>query len=183
MIGGFIGEYEVGLYNVAVRVSLITSITLTAINSITAPKISETFNSGRIEAFKSVVKESTKTIFLSTLPIIGVIFLFPDLILSLFGKDFLLAKTSLFILAFSQIINSMSGSVAIILNMTGKEKVFRNIIFVALVINILLNLLLIPKFGIEGAAIASASSLIFWNLYSVYYVYKEFGVMTFISYE
>ena len=183
MIGGFIGEYEVGLYNVAVRVSLITSITLTAINSITAPKISETFNSGRIEAFKSVVKESTKTIFLSTLPIIGVIFLFPDLILSLFGKDFLLAKTSLFILAFSQIINSMSGSVAIILNMTGKEKVFRNIIFVALVINILLNLLLIPKFGIEGAAIASASSLIFWNLYSVYYVYKELGVMTFISYE
>ena len=77
----------------------------------------------------------------------------------------------------------MSGSVAIILNMTGKEKVFRNIIFVALVINILLNLLLIPKFGIEGAAIASASSLIFWNLYSVYYVYKELGVMTFISYE
>ena len=77
----------------------------------------------------------------------------------------------------------MSGSVAIILNMTGKEKVFRNIIFVALVINILLNLLLIPKFCIEGAAIASASSLIFWNLYSVYYVYKEFGVMTFISYE
>ena len=182
MIGGFIGEYEVGLYNVAVRVALITSITLTAVNSITAPKISETFNSGRIEAFKSVVKESTKTIFLSTLPIIVIIFLFPDLILSLFGKEFLLAKTSLFILAFSQIINSMSGSVAIILNMTGKEKIFRNIIFVALVINILLNLFLIPKYGIEGAAVASASSLIFWNLYSVYYVYKEFGVITFISY-
>ena len=61
----------------------------------------------------------------------------------------------------------MSGSVGVILNMTGKEKVFRNILSIALVINITLNILLITKFGIEGAAIASATSMIFWNLYSV----------------
>ena len=71
---------------------------------------------------------------------------------------------ALLILAFSQVINAMSGSVGIILNMTGKEKVFRNILFFALAINIVLNLFLIPIYGIEGAAIASASSLIYWKI-------------------
>ena len=75
----------------------------------------------------------------------------------------------------------MSGSVGIILNMTGKEKIFRNILSIALVIKVTLNLLLIPRFGIEGAAIASATSMIFWNLYSVYYVYREY-VMNYRKY-
>ena len=116
------------------------------------------------------------------MPIIIIIFVFPEFILSFFGKDFLIAKSALLILAFSQGINAMSGSVGIILNMTGKEKVFRNILSIALVINISLNLILIPIYKIEGAAIASASSLIFWNLYSVWYVYKKYGILTFISY-
>ena len=51
----------------------------------------------------------------------------------------------------------------------------------ALVCNILLNILLIPKFGIEGAAIASAFSMIFWNLSSVLYIYKKYNVLTFLS--
>jgi O-antigen/teichoic acid export membrane protein len=93
------------------------------------------------------------------------------------------ARVALLILVFSQLINTMSGSVGVILNMTGKEKVFRNILSIALVINITLNILLIPRFGIEGAAIASATSLVFWNLYSVYYVYREYNILAFISFS
>jgi len=182
MIGSFLGEFEVGVYNVAIKVALLTSFTLNAINSISAPKLSETYNSNNMIEFNTVVTQTTKTIFYSTLPMIGLIFFFPDFLLNFFGKEFLIAKSTLLILAFSQVINSMSGSVGIILNMTGKEKVFRNILFFALAINIVLNLFLIPIYGIEGAAIASASSLIYWNLYSVYYVYKEYNVLTFISF-
>ena len=183
MIGGFIGEYEVGIYNVAVKVALLTSFTLTAVNSISAPKISEAYNNDKMLEFKKIVIQTTKTIFFSSIPIIIVIFIFPEFILNFFGKDFVVAKSALLILAFSQVINAMSGSVGIILNMTGKEKVFRNVLTAALLINISLNLFLIPIYGIEGAAIASASSLIFWNLYSVFYVYKHYGVLTLISFK
>lgn len=183
MIGGFIGEYEVGIYNVAVKVALLTSFTLTAVNSISAPKISESYNNDKMLEFKKIVIQTTKTIFYSSIPIIIVIFIFPEFILNFFGKDFVVAKSALLILAFSQVINALSGSVGIILNMTGKEKVFRNILSVALLINISLNLFLIPIYGIEGAAIASASSLIFWNLYSVFYVYRHYGVLTLISFK
>ena len=183
MIGSFIGEHEVGVYNVAVKVALLTSFTLSAVNSIAAPKISRAFNNEKEVEFKNIVIQTTKTIFFSTIPIVFVIFLFPEFILNFFGEEFLVAKTALLILAFSQVLNAMSGSVGVILTMTGKEKVYQNILLFALVINIILNLLLIPEYGIEGAAIASASSLIFWNLYSVYYVYIHYNILTFISFR
>jgi len=183
MIGSFIGEYEVGIYNVAVKVALLISFTLGAVNSISAPKISQAYNNNQILKFKNIVIQATKTIFYSSLPAIGIIFIFPEFLLSFFGKEFILAKSALLILAFSQVINAMSGSVGIILNMTGKEKVFRNILIIALLINISFNLLLIPRYGIEGAAIASASSLVFWNLYSVFYVYRKYDLFTLISFR
>ena len=183
MIGSFINEYEVGLYNVAMRIAMITSLTLHAVNSIAAPKLSKAFNNGKLLEFKKIVKQTTRTIFYSTIPIILVICVFPEFLLGFFGEDFYLAKTALLILAFSNIINALSGSVGVILNMTGKERAFSNILVVALFINIILNIILIPRYGIEGAAIASAASLIFWNLYSVYYIYKNYRILTFMSYE
>ncbi len=183
MLGSFCDESQVGIYNVAVKVALLASFTLASINSISAPKISETYNNNDFPAFYKVVSQTTKTIFYTTIPLVAFIFIFPEFILNFFGKEFLSARFSLFILVFSQLINTMSGSVGVILNMTGKEKVFRNILSIALLINITLNILLIPKFEIEGAAIASATSMIFWNLYSVYYVYKKYNILAFISFS
>lgn len=183
MIGSFMSQVDVGIYNVAVKIALLTSFTLNAVNSISAPKLSETFNNKKDKEFRNVVSQTTRTIFFSTIPIILLIFLFPNFLLSFFGEEFVVAKTALLFLAFSQVINAMSGSVGVILNMTGSEKVFRNILFIALIVNISLNFILIPMYGIVGAAIASASSLIFWNLYSVYFVYRRYDVLTFISFN
>ncbi len=183
MLGIFCDESQVGIYNVAVKVAFLASFALTSINSISAPKISETYNNKDLPAFYKVVSQTTKTIFFSTIPLVAFVFIFPEFILNFFGKEFLSARVALLILVFSQLINTMSGSVGIILNMTGKEKIFRNILSIALVINVTLNLLLIPRFGIEGAAIASATSMIFWNLYSVYYVYREYNILAFISFS
>ena len=74
----------------------------------------------------------------------------------------------------------------------GKQKVYGNILLVALAINIILNFILIDKnnyglelgiSGIEGAAVASATSLIFWNIYSVIYIYKKYNVVTSIKFK
>ena len=181
MIGSFMGEYQVGIYNVAVKVALFTTLTISAVNSIVAPKISESFNNGKSREFKEIIYYSTRLIFYSTLPVLLFIFIFPEVILSFFGKEFIVAKMTLLILTMSQAINALSGSVGTILNMTGKQKVYGNILLIALLINVTLNYLLIPIYGINGAAIASASSLIFWNLYSVIYIYRKYHVITMIT--
>ncbi len=181
MIGIFKTETDVGVYNVALKLAMVTGIVLGAVNSIVAPKLSETFNNDRMAEFQKLIKQSTRIIFFSTLPILIILFLFSELLLSFFGDEFTIAKTALLILLFGQVANAMSGSVGYILQMTGKEKVYHNILLIALLFNITLNFILIPKFGIEGAAIASAFSLLLWNLCSVFYIYKKYNVLTFFT--
>ena len=183
MIGIFKTEVDVGFYNVALKLAMLASIILGSVNSILAPKISETFNNNKIDEFKVLIKQSTRIIFFISLPILIVLFLFPESLLSLFGQEFVIAKTTLLILLIGQAVNAMSGSVGLILQMTGKEKVYQNILLIALVFNIMLNLFLIPKFGIEGAAIASAFSFLFWNLSSVLYIYKRYKVSTLVTFK
>jgi O-antigen/teichoic acid export membrane protein len=183
MIGIFKTEADVGVYNVALKLAMITGIVLGAVNSIVAPKLSETFNNNKMVEFRKLIKQSTRIIFFSTLPILIILLLFPEFLLSFFGTEFIVAKTTLLILLIGQIVNAMSGSVGFILQMTGKEKVYQNILLLALVFNIALNIILIPKFGIEGAAIASAFSLLLWNLSSVFYIYKQYHVLTFFNFK
>ena len=197
MLGFFlednIKQESIGIYNAAVKIALSATLVISAVNSIVAPKISESYNNNRIIEFQNIIYRSTRLIFYSTLPILVVIFFYPEDILFLFGKDFSIpsAVFALIILAISQAINAMSGSVGTILNMTGKQKEYGNILIVALFINILLNYILIPKGnfglnlpidGIKGAAIASSFSLIFWNVCSVIYIYKKYKVLTSISF-
>lgn len=181
MLGIYKTEADVGVFFVALKLAMFTGIVLGAVNSIVAPKLSETFNNNKMEEFRILIKQSTRIIFFISLPILIVLLLFPEFLLSLFGQEFAIAKTTLLILLVGQAVNVMSGSVGFILQMTGKEKIYQNILLLALVCNILLNILLIPKFGIEGAAIASTFSIIFWNFLSVLYIYKTYGVLTTFS--
>ena len=181
MIGIFKTEVDVGIYNVALKLAMTTGIVLGAVNSIVAPKLSETFNNDRMDEFRKLIKQSTRIVFFCTLPILIILLLLPEFLLSFFGTEFLIAKNTLLILLIGQIVNAMSGSVGFILQMTGREKVYQNILLLTLVINITLNIILIPKFGIEGAAIASAFSLLLWNLCSVFYIYRKYNVLTFFK--
>ncbi len=181
MIGVFMKTSDVGIYNTAVKIAMSSSLILISVNSIVAPKLSESFNNNRINDFKKIIYSSVKLIFYFSMPIILVIMIFPEFFLGIFGVSFLEARISLIILLFGQIINVLSGSVGIILNMTGKQKVFRNILFFSLFINIILNYVLIPRLGLNGAAIASTVSFALWNFSSVIYIYKKYNVLTFFN--
>jgi len=181
MLGIFTSESNVGLYNVALKLAMLTGIILGSVNSILAPKLSETFNNDKFDSFKQLIHQSTRIIFLSTLPVLLVLLIFPEFCLSFFGTEFIVAKNTLLILLFGQFINVSSGSVGFVLQMTGNEKVFQRILLYSLIINILLNYFLIPLLGLNGAAIASVLSMIFWNLSSVFFVYKKYNILTIFS--
>ena len=183
IIGIFKAESEIGIYNVAIKLAMISGLVLGAINSIVAPKLSEAYNNGRKKEFALIVKQSTRVIFFSSLPILIFLIVFPEFLLSFFGSEFLIGKTTLYVLLIGQIINAFSGSVGVIMQMTGREKLFQNILIVALIINIGMNFLLIPTYGIIGAAIASSASIVFWNLTSVAFIYKEHKVLTFFNFK
>jgi O-antigen/teichoic acid export membrane protein len=179
MLGNMMGSEEVGIYFTAFKLSMFASIALMAINSIASPKFAELYGKKDFDGLKKVAHQSSKMIFLATLPLVLVFFVFPEFLLGLFGEEFKVGVKAFVFLSFGKLISSLSGSVGNILQMTGKQVIFMNVLFVGAIVNVLLNFFLIPKFGINGAALASMISLTMWNLIMVYFVKREFGFYTF----
>jgi O-antigen/teichoic acid export membrane protein len=176
ILGIFKSATEVGYYSIAVRLSTLTAFVLAAINSIAAPKFSELYYLNKIDELFYVARKSAKLIFWITTPIlIGFVFLGKLLLNFLYGPAFAVAYPALVILVCGQFVNSISGSTGIFMNMTGNQNSFRNIVVFAALINIVVNLLLIPRIGIYGAAISAMMSVTTWNLATLYYIKSKYG--------
>lgn len=183
MLGMLRTVNEVGVYNVTLKVAPITSISLLAINSIAAPKFAEFYGKGDMKGLEKTVHHSTKIIFWSSFPILLIFFIFPSWILGLFGEEFKAGVYALLLLTIGQFVNAISGSVGYFLTMTGKQNIHQKILLIAITMNIIINALLIPKYGINGAAFASFICMVFWNLSMVFYIKKEFNFfMLYIPY-
>jgi O-antigen/teichoic acid export membrane protein len=178
MLGMFRTEAEVGIFNVAVKIASAVSFPLVTINSISASKFAELHSKKDLKGLRKIVKQSTKLIFWTSLPIAATILLFPSFILGVVGKEFQAGVFTLCILAVGQFVNAISGGVGPLLNMTGRQKAFRNIIISASLLNVLLNVLLIPKYGGIGAAFASMASVVAWNIACVIYIKSYLDVVT-----
>jgi len=100
-----------------------------------------------------------------SLPLFLVFVLAGESLLSLvYGAEYGSAFVPLVVLAGAQIINVAFGSTGVLLNMTGYERLAARWLAVSAGINILLSLILIPEFGVYGAAWASALSVVVWNV-------------------
>jgi len=179
MLGSMSTLESVGIYSIVMKLALLSSFVIGSINTIIAPKFSELYYNDELDELKSVARKSTKLIFYSTLPITLILIIFGVYLLSIFGNDFTAGYYALIMLAIGQLINSMAGSVGYLLNMTGYQKVFNKIVLCGAVSNVILNILLIPKYGINGAAFASMLSIIFWNITASIYSKKYLGFYIF----
>jgi O-antigen/teichoic acid export membrane protein len=178
ILGAFKTAVDVGIYNVCFKIAGLAQLPLLAVNSLAAPKFSELYATGDMQSFNTVIRQSTRLIFYISLPLLLPIIIFPGFFLKIFGNGFEIGKFPLLILIAGQFINAISGSVGIILNMTGKQKIFQNIIISAALINIVLNFILIPSYGTVGAAVASTVCMVYWNILSTVFIKKLYNVYT-----
>ena len=179
MLGSMTTTVDVGVYHTAFKLSMFAAVALMSVNSIASPKFAEMFAKKDFLGLKKVVHQSTKMIFWSSFPLVIVFFMFPDFLLGLFGEEFKVGVTAFIFLSCGRLISSFSGSVGNILQMTGNQNIYAIILLIGAILNVVLNLILIPLYGINGAAIASMSSLIVWNLSMVLVVKQKFGFYTF----
>ena len=181
MLGAMTTPEDVGIYHTAFKLSMFAAVALMSINSIAAPKFAEMFGKDDMEGLKKVVHQSTKMIFWTSVPLVTIFFIFPEFFLGLFGEEFKIGVAAFIFLSCGRLISSFSGSVGNVLQMTGNQNIYAKILLFGAILNVTLNLILIPKYGINGAAIASMSSLIVWNLSMVLVVKKKFGFYTFYN--
>ncbi|MCK5697246.1 MAG: glycosyltransferase [Gammaproteobacteria bacterium] len=165
-------ESDVGIFHVANRVAMLTSMVLLAVNSIVGPKLSECFTLNDRALAYSLVKKSTLLMILISTPIILVMLLFPENIMRLFGDEFQKGADLLVILAIAQFVCVAFGPVEQVLIMSGHELKLQIAFMFAAIASLIASFFLIPTLGMIGAAFSSVIGVLLIRLIAAYYVYS-----------
>lgn len=164
MLGIFGTSREVGIYQAGYQTAAILGFVLVSVNSIFPPIASKLIDSRNMIELGRLYSSISKWVTYLTVFGYLVFIIYPEPILAIFGQAFLEAKTLLFILGFMFVVNAGVGPAGYLLMMAEYERLeMINTIFAG-TLNVFLNFVLIQRFGILGAAIATAISLTLINL-------------------
>ncbi len=180
MISGYYLDPEtVGVLSAALVLAPFVSISLLSFSKIFAPIISELWEKGDRLALMIQFKTVSKWVFTLSLPVFCLYLLFATGILGIFGGGFMRGAAALKILAVGQIVNAVVGPIGFILTMTGRQKI--NLVNSVCLAgsNVLLNILLIPRYGMIGAALATTLSLSGINILRVVEIKILYGFTPF----
>jgi O-antigen/teichoic acid export membrane protein len=175
---GSLGTPEAtGLYSVAQRGALLVAFPLAAVNAAIGPTAARLWAAHQPARLQHLVTASARGVLIGSLPI-GLIFIVfgRQIITFLFGAEFAAADVPLAILSVGQIVNAVTGSVAVLLVMTGYQHRATMAMAAGAVLNVLLGVILIPTYGEVGAAVAAATSLVVSNILMVVACRRRLGI-------
>lgn len=176
MIGHFMPVENVALYQVVAQISTLISILLAIFNIAFAPKIAELYKNNEFSKLKNIYVRATRIIFTLSAGLFILVVLYNNAILNYFGSEYTLVESTLIIRCFGQLTVVFVGSVGFMLTMTGQVNKQLSRIIIASIINIVLNYILIPLYGLDGAAIATALALFISSFIGYILVYRIFKI-------
>lgn len=177
MLGYFMPAEDVGIYRVAVQGAMLVVFGQQALAMLVSPYYARLHAQGDALRLQRLVTFSARVAFFAAFPLVLVFALWgSEIVQLLFGIDYVNAYMPLLILGVGQLINAMFGHVGILLNMTGYERDTTRGMAIAAGSNVVLNLVLIPLWGLNGAAMATVLTLFVWNLLLWRSVCKRLGI-------
>jgi len=164
IMGYFLSNKDLGVYNVGFRIAMLVSLSLGAFRLIFSPAISGLFAKGNKQVIEQLYKSVTKWIFSIALITFCIIILFAEPILNIFGEEFTTGINVLLLLIFGELINAGVGLVGNIILMSGRSKIALLNGGINFLVITTLCYFLIPQYGITGAAFSYAITVILINL-------------------
>jgi O-antigen/teichoic acid export membrane protein len=156
---GILGTAEaVGLYQAAAVLSTQTHFVSFAVTAAFSPLISDLYHSGRLDDLSTLYANTVRWTILFTLPGAAVLFLFAPEIISLWGSEFEKGVPALRILTVAHFIVAGAGSVGQMLQMSDHQDFVFGVNAFTAVLNVILNWILIRRYGALGAALATGFS-------------------------
>ena len=177
LIGFYLGAREVGIYAVATTLVTFVPILLQSVNQIFSPSIADLYARGQRELLGRIFQTLTKWILGLTIPLAAVMILFSSPLMRIFGRDFEAGWPILIIGTVGQLVNCGVGSVGYLLLMSGNQRRLIKIESVTAGLMVLLNLLLIPRWGIIGAAVGAAITNVAGNVWCLIEVKRTLGLV------
>lgn len=179
MVGQFMDLNNVAYYNVAVFISLVIAVPARAMQQITTPITAKLLNNNDITDLESLYKRSSINLYV----ISGVIFLLIILnikeLYRLLPEHFDQAIVVVFLISLAKLTENILGiNNAIIFNSKYYKEVLAFGVFLA-VLTVVLNILFIPKYGINGAGLATLIAFLVYNVTKLTFVKIKFGIHPF----
>ena len=175
VLGVFAGAREVGIYDAASRTASLSTLVLIAFAGIFSPMISSLHQQGLTRDLSYLYKDVSRWAFTGALVFFLVTALLAKDIMLAFREEFLPGWPVIIIVAAAQLFNSSVGPTARILAMTGHQRMVMTATISSALTAVALNFLLVPAFGILGAAAATATALVVSNSLSLFFVHRFLG--------
>jgi len=174
MLGYYKTSEVVGLYNAASPLARLIRMFLSSAAFLYPPIVSRLYAQGKIDEMKRTYQILTKWIFLLTLPAFSMMFLFPEVTIGFFfGVKYVSAALALRILALGFMFHTLLSFNWLSLLVIGESSFIMVSGFVSAVFNVILNAFLIPIYGMNGAAIATATSFFVENVLNSLKLYQK----------
>lgn len=170
--------YDVGIYDISYKISENTiNIIISSFTLAIFPILIKAWNNGGKEAIKSKLTECLKYYFMLTLPaIIGIALIVDKIYLGLIDSQYMSGKYIIIIISISCFFNGINNILNKIWQLNEKTKNIFYIMTISVIINILLNFLLIPRYGMIAASITTLVSYFFTTFVTYFFVRKEIHI-------
>lgn len=160
LVGAIAGSSSAGVYGAASRFVSAGLIISTAMRMVVSPRFSALLSENKVQQVQILYTTTVTWIIMLGVPIYGVFIFFSSTVMGWFGEGFSTGASSLVILCFGAITFLVAGNIDSLLMMSGRSGWMAFNKTVVLVLNVVGNLALVPIWGIAGAAVSWAFSLL-----------------------
>lgn len=178
LLGALSGPEDVALFNVVQRGSQLVPLGLMATNIALGPVIAQAFADGTLPSLQRTVIQSARLATAGAVPLVIAFALWGETFLRLWGNAFAAGQTALMLASLGELVNAMTGPAIVLLMMTRHERQATAGFAVSVALHIVLDLLLIPRWGLNGAAVALGISVMLWNVILVVVVWQRLRLHT-----
>jgi len=181
MLGSMAGLDDTAVYSIAFYIVTVITVPQQSIHKIAAPLMADFIKSKQWSEVESIYKKSSLNQLISGLLIFGLIWIHHDKLYLLLPEVYAAGVWVVFIVGIGKLTGMVCGLNGVILSNSKHYRVsfYTNIILVLVTIGA--NYLLIPAYGIEGAALASAMAIIIYNAVKYFYVLFKLELQPFSS--
>ncbi len=176
LVGALASTRQAGIYAAASRVLGAGSFAIQAVLVVIGPQVSALLARGERDRVQAVYQVSSTWLVVLSFPVYLSIAAFAPFVLGIFGSEFKKGTTALVILCGAMLIDMAAGAVTTVLLMAGKSSFVLWNSAATLATNVCLNVLLVPSFGMTGAAVAWAASIVVQNVAPLIQVWLSLGL-------
>lgn len=177
LLGWVADTKNAGIYSLAFNIALVVTMPRIAVNTLFAPTISNLHARSDRATMQVLISRATSWTFWAGTCIAAVLFVLAEPLLAWFGDGYEAGVPALRILLVSQVMAASAGSQLYVMTMTGRECSAAVLLVCCAAINAVASAVLVDMFGLTGAAIGTAGSLVVWNCAMAVFLWRRLNLL------